>query len=774
MQDCVNSYEMRHLLQNRFLVVIYKIINCNNFWCLIMKIQSNLKITTALALALYVNHANAMELEVYDEKAIIHSVTNTNAVTNTNDLAIEPITKAPSATFLGIEEEIKIYHDMRNAVRNLLSPEFRDALNNVLTWIAYNESKRLYTQHSDQFLKPLADTLIDININLIQHLVLRTVGLKDVIKATNILTNGALTLDQKPSAYIRQEFSEQFRDWCRLKPLTDAINEKLIAPYLVGPSAAYAIHEADIAGLMQEHLFSKAEELIEAQKPRLLQIASKKLDELEARKESVALKIEDLKQRLDTWEDSEKVVNLKAERDEIYRKLCAKAEERDAQQLVVNDEVNKMTRLEWWKNCLPGTSTDNQIKLTNLQSQLSDHTSAYRNKNNEIAAVKRALESDLHGQNMRTWRTEDKIKKLTNAVQLIEQPADGAQSSTINLIGDLINGARGKRSKKWVQEKTALLEQYKTQLAKIENLSQSSKNLSIELKHTSKDEIVCLTERVERFKKEKESEIRDLQEELDEENESPNDSYFQIALAGMTWQQAAQPCPHIEYGHIQWVGKRLRGQEIAVYQENQLSNEILKGMGNFALTSGSIYLELTGVTGAASKAQNSLSLETMTNKKDELIGMLTEGQATHKELSEIRKDVMESEGTGRLTKTFYCVTTLAQQGWNIYSTGQNTLSTVKSYAEEVSDNVTSLGNTVRSAARPITVLANGIKRYPVVWAVSYMGSCVLDTSMPYCSVIALGLGAMDDYGMWEPLADQLSRTKNALFSRCCGEKEHID
>ena len=104
-----------------------------------MKLKSILKQTTALTLSLtlYVNDSMAMELEPEESKCIHLQTTTVDDLSQSIELESKEITSSSWSPF-SMSEELCLYNESCNAVQHLLSVQFKDSLNNLFTWVAYN------------------------------------------------------------------------------------------------------------------------------------------------------------------------------------------------------------------------------------------------------------------------------------------------------------------------------------------------------------------------------------------------------------------------------------------------------------------------------------------------------------------------------------------------------------------------------------------------------------------------------------------------------------
>lgn len=356
-------------------------------------LKNILKVKAILTLSFVLSSSNTLASDMPDEEKQIIVVQSSNA----DDLQLAlPINNntlfSLPGKFFGVQEELALYNKSQYAVHILNSEDFKNALNNLLTWAAYNESKRLYQQHGDKFIAPLADTLINTNFALAKSLLLKTTGLSDVVKAVGILVGEDFSLPKTPSAYIRENYSQSFFDICRLKFLTDALNEKIIAPHIVAPCLAYAVHKTDIAGIIQQHIISKIQIFLEEQKPGLEKKAKSRLGEIDSEIVSLSSEMHPLREKIKNWEESPEAIEIQNLLEQNATEIKAAQRQQQAQQQIVDDECKQMSNAAYYLNYLPGMSTDNQNKLSTLKQETQQLLSTEKNLKERKQKIKTALE----------------------------------------------------------------------------------------------------------------------------------------------------------------------------------------------------------------------------------------------------------------------------------------------------------------------------------------------------------------------------------------------
>ncbi|MBA3812926.1 MAG: hypothetical protein H0X26_00305 [Alphaproteobacteria bacterium] len=667
-----------------------------------MKLKSILKQTTALTLSLtlYVTGSIAMETELKDSSEDGKSISfQTKA--DASSIQLEEVNSkeitSSYKSFFNMSRELSLYNESCKAVQDLLSEEFKNSLNNVLTWVAYNESKRLYIKHSDKFVSSLASSLIDINFALVKHLTLKAVGLKDVVKAVSILTGEDLSPEKKPSQYISENYSGYFFDLCRLKFATDALNEKVIAPYLVGPSVAYAVHKADAGGLVQQYLFNHLQKLLEEKKPEMVQKAEQSIKNLEAEHSRFIKKITDLTQKIDSLENSEEVLKLKQQVAENGSKLKDKEEELTAQNQIIENEAKEMTMGQYLWNCLPRTSTENQIKAQTLKAELVQYGQEKVDLKSRLAIIRQSLKNGIKTGEANAEELKTEINAIKKTLELMNLPPENQQSKSIKVIKALFEGFSKSRSK------------------------EVDRDLSI----------------------------------------GPD-------FAGMAMEEMLKPCPYIEYRFLKLLGDK----NPAAAKGHEESNETLKLVCNTLIQStkkmGELYLDFTGITRAVTRLKIDISQETLTKNVNEVIKLYENGQATFSERNQERVEILEKDDAYKVTKAIYIGRSYIHQAFNASSTLMETGFVIKNYATRLQDDALSLGNSVRTAVRPITIAVKTLKYSPSVWAVHYLGSCALGVSLPYSTGFALVLGVMEDYELWAPVTEQVISVKNSIASKFQG------
>lgn len=716
-----------------------------------MNIKSILRQATALilSLSLYANGSFAMELD--SEALALRASRRLNVDTSPEPVELDSKESSSSITsYLGLDmsAELSILNASFSALQKFQTEEFKTSLNNLLTWIVYNESKRLYAEHGDKFITPLADSLIDINFNIINHLILKTVGLKDTVKAVGILRGKEFSLPQKPSEYIRENYSQKIYDFCRLKFATDALNEKVVAPYLVAPSLAYGIHKADLAGLLQQHLFSQIQTFLEDQKIEMHERARKLLVNLESERLKFIAQAKELSDNLNTWAESEEALEIQRLIDDKILSLEKKQAEYNAQKIIVDKECKQMSYSEYFINFLPGTSTPDQLQAAQLQAELTQYQKEKSDLENQLKSIKTSLEDKVK---LAKNNAEDIAANINNIQKGIE--GKSKNSPALLFAGHFLKSFLNENYLFDEDERLTLKMEKQQQLNSLKRLM-DTQGLNEGVKES--DIYKELEEVADDFSKE----IKNLDHfsynfkiSLLDDNE-----IITKARAGMSWGEMMKPCPYIEYSYLKWIG----GGDAAVAQENDANNKILEIVTQSAKKVSDWYLECMGVTKDFSKLKNDISTETLTDKVNTITRLLEEYEVNASKMTQ-RTALLEQEEIKNLINTFY----LNKKNYAVKLLKKPLPEPLKIFVQHAvctCNDAISLGNSVRKAFRPIRVIVNTIKYYPYVWAIDYLGSFVIGECIPYGAVagISLTLSVMAEFELWTPIIGKVTEVKNSM------------